>query len=155
MLKRSFSIPLLLVSVQSLATSYYVSNAGDDANSGTDVGSPFATIQQAVDSVAAGDVIYLRGGEYHEQVDLSGVAGTSNNPITITNYDDEVVVMDGTEEIDESWTLYDGNIYSTTLSEDITQLFVDHKMMTLARYPNALVFSDLVWRPYAHRRYKT
>ncbi len=48
-----------------------------------------------------------------------------------------------------------GNIYKTTLSEDIWQLFVDGKMMTLARFPNALTFSDEMWDKYGAQASET
>ncbi len=132
---------------------YYVSTAGSDTNSGT-LAEPFATIQHAVDQMNPGDTCYIRGGTYRETVDLSGVAGTSGNPITLTAYQDEEVILDGTIPITSNWTQHSGNIYKTTLSEDIWQLFVDGEMMTLARFPNAKTFSDLMWDREAARRFK-
>ncbi|GAG41146.1 unnamed protein product, partial [marine sediment metagenome] len=70
--------------------------------------------------------------------------GTSGNPITFTNYQDEVVELNGTEEITSSWTQHSGNIYKTTLSADIWQLFVDDDMMISARWPNATAW-DGFW----------
>jgi hypothetical protein len=124
----------------------YVSSTGDDANEGT-ADEPFASIQYAVDQATPGSTIYIRGGTYHEEIDLSGVAGFPNAPITLTPYDNETVMLDGTTAIAGSWILDEGseNVYKTTLSEDITQLFVDGEIMTLARFPNALVWSDEMW----------
>lgn len=123
---------------------YYISETGSDESTGS-IDAPFATVQQALEVAVAGDTIYLREGEYYESVDLSGIAGAADSPITITNYDDEVVTFTGTTDITSSWEVDEGNVYKTTLTEDITQLFVDGEMMTLARYPNALVWSDDVW----------
>ena len=122
----------------------YVAMNGNDANPGT-LTEPFATIQHAVSVMTPGDTCYIRGGTYREEVDLSGVAGESGAPITLTNYQDEEVILSGTLPITSNWTQHSGNIYKTTLSEDIWQLFVDGKHMTLARFPNALAFSDLMW----------
>jgi fibronectin type 3 domain-containing protein len=118
------------------ATSYYVATTGDDDNAGTYV-APFATIQKGVDMLSAGDTLYIRGGTYHEQVKLVALTGTSANRITIRDCNNETVTLDGTEEITSSWSQHSGNIYKTTLNKDIWQLFVDGRMMTPARWPNA------------------
>jgi hypothetical protein len=145
----------------------YVSTSGSDSNPGT-LAAPFATIQHAVDQMSPGETCYIRGGSYHETVDLSGVAGTEVSPITLTPYDDEEVIMDGRVEIETTWTLEErasvslpdgndtpsanipgiGNVYVTTIDSsigDITQLFVEDEIMTLARWPNALAYSDGVF----------
>ena len=144
---------LALLSGGAFATDYYVATNGGDTNAGT-LALPFATIQHAVDVMEPGDTCYIRGGSYHEEVDLSGVAGSSGKPVTFTNYNDEAVTLDGTYPIASNWTQHSGNIYKTTLSEDIWQLFVDGKMMTLARFPNALTFSDKMWHRTDARRVK-
>ncbi|MHC4413016.1 MAG: CBM96 family carbohydrate-binding protein, partial [Planctomycetota bacterium] len=118
------------------ATNYYVATDGNDNDAGT-IGAPFATIQKGVDMLSAGDTLYIRGGTYQEEIKLLCLTGTDVNRITITNYNDEEVILDGTEEITSSWEVHSGNIYKTTLSEDIWQLFVDGRMMTPARWPNA------------------
>lgn len=161
-------LALLVFITRVHATDYYVSTTGNDSNSGTSVSSAFATIQHAVNSMSAGDTYYILGGTYHEEVDLSGVAGSTGNPITITNYQDEEVILDGRDKVEIAWTLEScvsvnlptgndtpsantpriGNVYVTTLDNsigDITQLFVDNEFMTLARWPNALAYSDDVF----------
>jgi hypothetical protein len=130
---------------------FYVSTTGDDSNPGT-LAEPFATVQHAVDGMGPGDTCYIRGGTYHEAVDLSLVSGSEGSPITLTRYGDEKVLFDGTVAITNSWTLDEGNIYKTTLSEDITQLFAGDKLMTLARFPNAPAFSDHMWSYDSHRQ---
>lgn len=131
----------------------YVATNGSNANPGT-LAEPYATIQHAINIMTPGDTCYIRGGTYREEVDLSGVAGESGAPITLTNYQDEEVILSGTLPITSNWTQDSGNIFKTTLSEDIWQLFVDGELMTLARFPNALAFSDLMWDRNASRRMK-
>ncbi len=161
-------IGLMLLCSHLSAATYYVSVTGSDNNSGTSIGSPFASIQQAVGVMAPGDICYILGGTYHEEVDLSNLTGSEGSPVTFTNYQDEVVILDGRVKIETSWTLEErasvslpdgnntpadkipgiGNVYVTTLPEgsgDITQLFVENKLMTLARWPNALAYSDEVF----------
>ncbi len=133
------------------AEDFYVSETGNDSNPGT-LAEPFATIQHAVDRAGPGDTVYIRGGTYREAVDLSNTAGVSNAPVTLVNYDGETVTLDGTTAITNRWTLDEGSVYKTTLFEDITQLFVDDELMTLARFPNARVFSEEMWDYASHRQ---
>ena len=142
-----------MLQAQDSQSHVYVATNGSDANPGT-LGEPFATIQHAVSVMTPGSTCFIRGGTYREEVDLSGVAGESGAPITLTPYQDEEVILSGTLPITSNWTQHSGNIYKTTLSEDIWQLFVDGKMMTLARFPNALAFSDLMWDRHLARRMK-
>jgi Right handed beta helix region len=45
---------------------FYVASTGDDRNAGT-IDAPFATLQRAQQSAAAGDTVWIRGGTYHYQ----------------------------------------------------------------------------------------
>lgn len=81
---------------------YYVSKTGSsDTYDGlsptwsSGLHGPWATIQHAVDIAVAGDVIYLRGGIYNEAVRMVR-SGTAGHPITLTNYNGEVAIIDGT-----------------------------------------------------------
>jgi hypothetical protein len=96
--KNLFSFALSLVTVSFLmgaviaqATTYFVSQTGNDSNAGTSVSSPFGTIQKCVDMVAAGDTCTVADGTYRD-TDSNGVVayirrqnqdGTSGSPITL------------------------------------------------------------------------
>ncbi len=154
-MRRNLIFAIVVLAVCPVLTAdYYVATDGDDAGLGT-LGDPFETIQHAADVATAGDTIYIRGGTYHEVVSLDGVIGSSGNEITFTNYNGEIVTLDGTIGITSGWTQYSGNIYKTTLSEDIWQLFVDGECQTLARFPNAEVWSDFMWQRDASRRFES
>ena len=140
---------------EEVLSGYYVATDGDDRNLGTSLGQPLASIQAAVDKMKPGDTCYIRGGTYREEIDLKGKAGAPGQPITLTRYQNEEVTLDGTVKIDGTWTLDEGNVYKATLDRDITQLFVDGKLMTLARFPNALAFSEEVWDRTGARCQKT
>ena len=68
---------------------------------------------------------------YHEVIDFSGINGNSNNPITITAYQGEEAVIDGSRSLSElgaaTWVpLTDGghpaclnNCYKTTINPDL------------------------------------
>jgi hypothetical protein len=140
-----------------LATDYYVATDGNDANPGS-IATPWATIQYGVDQLSAGDTLYLRAGSYHEAVVMNNVDGTSGSPIVITNYQDEEVIINGTEAISDiaasGWTQHSGNIYKITLSKDVWQLFMGDRMQIIARWPNAsthpadpVVRNDGTWVP--------
>ena len=126
------------------AADYYVSPNGSDNNSGTIV-DPFQTIQHAAYLMESGDNCYLRGGIYHEEIDITNKTG-----FTFTNYENESVILDGTIPIPNSWTVLGGNIYKTTLSVDIWQLFVNSEEMVMARWPNAGFVDGSVWNREQH-----
>jgi hypothetical protein len=79
------------------ATTYYVSNSGNNANPGT-LAEPLKTISSGVNKLVAGDFLYVRAGVYNEVVTISK-KGTETNPITISGYFDganyEMPVIDG------------------------------------------------------------
>jgi hypothetical protein len=107
-----------------------VATNGNDGASGT-IGAPFKTIQHAADSMAAGDTCYIRGGRYREEISVS-----NKDELTFSAYNGETVVLDGSTAVTGSWTQHAGNIYKTTLAEDVWQLFADGEMMIPARWPN-------------------
>ena len=73
--------------------SYYVSTTGDDNNLGTET-TPWRTISHGVTQITAGDTLYIRGGTYQEMV-IIDVDGTEFNPILISGFPGEEVVIDG------------------------------------------------------------
>ena len=72
---------------------YYVAPHGNDANPGTE-SQPWRTIQKAANALVAGDTVYIRGGAYNESVRFFK-SGTQGNPITLTNYGNEIVTING------------------------------------------------------------
>ncbi len=85
----SFALAAMLVSsTASMAETFYVAPppTGSDNNSG-DQGSPWATLQHAVDSVQPGDTILVRAGDYVGA--HITVSGTSSQPITLRAFPGE------------------------------------------------------------------
>lgn len=73
----------------------YVATTGNDANPGTSA-QPLKTIQKAIDLAQAGTTINVRGGTYAPTANLQLVkSGTAAQPITLTAYNGEHVVIDG------------------------------------------------------------
>jgi len=135
-------IPVLACAVSAQATDYYVATNGNDGANGESIGAAFATIQMGVDSMSAGDTLYVAGGRYHEEVVISNVVGSAGSKFTIKNYNGEQPVLDGTIPISGIWTstnLNGHSVWVTSAGQDIWQLFVDDRMQVVARWPNVTV----------------
>jgi hypothetical protein len=80
----------LIVNTPPPSTTYYVSNSGDNANSGTSTSTPWRTIgkvQSFLSNLKPGDsVLFQRGGIWSEELDINNVNGTSTARITFGNY---------------------------------------------------------------------
>lgn len=85
------------------AATYYLAPNGNDANPGT-ISQPFLTLKKAWTVIAAGDIVYLRGGTYlyPTSQELTGKNGTSSSPIQILAYPGEFPVVSK----NSSWTFY-------------------------------------------------
>lgn len=77
----------------SAGNTYYVDPSGSDESPGT-LGSPWRTIQHAVDSAGAGDTILVREGTYAEAVGIAS-GGSSGSPLAISAYSGESPVLVG------------------------------------------------------------
>ena len=72
---------LLSLPLGAAATSYFVSESGNDSNAGTQA-APWRTIQKAANTVAAGDTVVLMDGTYTEGSIGFNRSGTAAKPIT-------------------------------------------------------------------------
>ncbi len=73
----------------------HVATNGNDGNPGT-LTAPLASIQRAVDLAQPGHTILIRGGTYAPSSNIQLLKdGTSSQPITMRNYANERVVIDG------------------------------------------------------------
>jgi len=55
----------LLKTHSGYSTTYFIDTNGSDNNTGTSTAKPFSTLQKANSVVSAGDVVYIRGGNYY------------------------------------------------------------------------------------------
>lgn len=92
--------------------SYYVSTTGSDSNNGLSTGAPFLTIQKGLDSLLAGDTLYIRGGTYTAG-GSKRLMGSASKRITVRNYASEVVIID-TSVIVTGWVAEGGNKYHSS-----------------------------------------
>lgn len=73
----------------------YVSPTGDDSWAGTKA-QPWRTLARALPALYAGQVLYVRGGRYREQLTkLTLHEGTPDKPIVVTNFPGERPVVRG------------------------------------------------------------
>jgi hypothetical protein len=156
-MKKNFLLTYILIFsfVQFFSqTTYYVApsaSGGSNSNAGTSLAAPFETLAHAIDQLTAGDILYVREGTYRETITIDE-DGSSGNLITIQNYNNEVVTIDGTVDVTGTWSTYNdvSGAYQLSYTGDITQLFVDDQPMVNARWPNAQfnddsIFSHSTW----------
>lgn len=73
--------------------------SSDDNNGSIDA--PFRTIQKAASLALAGDTIHVREGTYAEWGIVFSHAGAEGAPITLTNYQNENSILDGSSSTDD------------------------------------------------------
>lgn len=82
---------------ESTGTNYYVSTTGNDTTGDGSIGSPWLTMQKALDTVSlTGSIINMRGGTYVSAGNETRWTrqGGSTNPVTVQNYPGETVIID-------------------------------------------------------------
>jgi len=80
---------------------FYVNTSGNDDNTGSLI-SPWATVQHAMDTVTAGHTVYIMEGTYlgYNTPWTGASSGDSTNWITYTNYENDTVILDGSNDDD-------------------------------------------------------
>lgn len=104
-------------------TSYFVSPSGSDNNPGT-LQAPLATVNRGMELAQAGDSVLLRGGVYRETI-TSARSGTATQPITVSNYNNEVVTISASDIVGGPWTetAPGSGIYYTSSSTSLSPTF--------------------------------
>src|SRR3954471_3500033 len=88
------AVAMVPSSADAATATLYVATTGSDSNAGT-IAAPLKTIQKAVDLIAAGGTIAVRGGTYGLTSTITiAKSGTSSAPITLTAYNGERAVID-------------------------------------------------------------
>lgn len=85
---------LVVLATRAGAGTFFIAPGGDDENPGT-IESPFGSFEHAIDLLAAGDTLYVRGGTYmlHGNIELAP-SGISGSPICMWAYADESPILD-------------------------------------------------------------
>ena len=100
-MKKTICFLFLLGAALCGAKEYFVSNAGNDKNEGSQE-RPFKTICKAVAMVKPGDVVTVRGGVYREMMDIRA-AGTPEKPIVFRGAPGETALITGAYPIALVW----------------------------------------------------
>ncbi|MGE5411812.1 MAG: right-handed parallel beta-helix repeat-containing protein, partial [Clostridiales bacterium] len=122
------------------AATYYVSNTGNDANSGLSSSLPWKSISKVNSmSFMAGDqILFQRGNSFYGTL-INNSGGTAGSPITYGAYGTgEKPIITGFTVI-TGWTNEGGGIYSKVItSESPTNMVtVDGVNTAMGRYPNS------------------
>ncbi len=130
------------------AAEYYVSVDGNDANEGS-FQSPFKTVQKGMNTVQPGDTLFLRGGIYREQVEVTGTGGAAGNPIRVFAYPGEQPVIAASELVRDwarhrerhkaIWILENWPVNSQQVFQDgqpLQQIGMPSSLFSLNEYPN-------------------
>lgn len=97
-MKNNLLILLLFLSYQLTAQrNIYVdaTNGNDTSNDGLAVGTPFKTIQKAFSVMIDRDIVNIRAGVYAATSLNVGRSGNAANYLTLRNYQNETVIIDG------------------------------------------------------------
>lgn len=89
--KRIIAVTLFMLTARvATATAYYVDGTrGSDGNTcaqSQNVGTAKASITAGIACIGAGDILYVRSGNYHESVFLTIPSGAAGSPTTIQGY---------------------------------------------------------------------
>ncbi len=128
------------------ATDYFVAPDGNDLNSGTAVDQPFRSLQRAADAARAGDTVFLRAGVFREMATLT-TSGEAERPITFSNYQNERVIIDGSDIVSGTWNQFSDTTWMVKVAakESIEAVFFEDRMLVEARWPNCSWEEN--WRP--------
>lgn len=121
---------------------YYVSPYGLDTNNGTSLLTPFKTISKASEEAdSPGDKVFIRGGIYREGEIEHTRDGEPGNYITFENYNNENVIIKGSEIV-EDWEHFEDNIWVKEWNIHSQQVFYDGEMLRKVGYPNSTFEND-------------
>jgi parallel beta-helix repeat protein len=127
----------MLMTYASDAATYYVANTGNNLAAGTSESAPLATLSFAKTKLRARDTLLLRRGDVFR--DSLNLAGTVSDPVIaawgLSNL--ALPVISGSVAIGQ-WSRRPGSstVWTAPCSTNISNLFVNDTMMTLARYPD-------------------
>ncbi|MBK8552998.1 MAG: right-handed parallel beta-helix repeat-containing protein [Ignavibacteria bacterium] len=121
------------------ATTYYISNSGNDNNNGLSPVFPFKSLDKlnsVIKLLKPGDVIlFERNGFFAGQIFLN-VSGSEKLSIIFAAYGEgRNPVISGSMQL-KNWSQYRENIYTSDVNYPVKNLFVSGEQMILARYPN-------------------
>src|SRR6185312_1041737 len=122
---------------------YYISNLGNDGNSGIDPSSAWQTLTKVnATAFQPGDqVLFRRGDTFYGSIQLNIQSASSGTPITFGSYGTGAKpIITGFTSV-TSWTNKGRNIWESTnpvsMLANIKTVVIDGKSVPMGRYPNA------------------
>jgi hypothetical protein len=89
------SLLAVLTPLGGFGATYYISTAGNDANSGTTTNSAWRNISKANSTLVAGDRVEIRAGTYDDLIQPANSGTSENTRITYTSFNGEAVLIRG------------------------------------------------------------
>lgn len=130
---------LTMFTVPSFSAEYYIASGGNDNNNGLSPASPWQSISKVntmSNTFVAGDqILFNRGDKFLGEIKVNKSGASGNNIIYGSYGVGELPEITGKKAV-TNWTLHSGNIYKATVSDTISHLYFENKIMTIARYPN-------------------
>lgn len=121
------------------AADYFVATNGDDTADGLSMTSAWRTVARSVNRVHGGDRVFLRGGEYREQVTVSNNTGHATNMIHLLAWSNEVPVLKGSKVVTE-WQAWSNSVWAVTnWNVRSQQVFSDGAYLQMLGWPNDYV----------------
>lgn len=102
-------ISFFVLSFSMIATTYYISKAGNNHNRGTQ-SSPFLTISKGASVAQAGDTVYVLSGTYRERV-APARGGEAGKPIVYMGEPNKNVIIKGSDIWKPKWNKLSASIY--------------------------------------------
>jgi hypothetical protein len=118
------------------AANYYVDNSVSSSGSGT-ISSPFRTIQEGLNRMSAGDVVWVRGtvaGRTYNETPSLPISGTASQRLTLRAYPGERVVLTGSSgtrlDINRDYWTIDGFVIDQAgLASDAVKIHGSHVVL--------------------------
>ena len=116
---------------------YYLSNNGNDKNTGLCPGNPFKSIERINSlDIKPGDRILLKRGDKFTGSILVQSSGTKENPIIISSWGEgKRPVMSGSMPVTVKGSKGD-SVYRCNIGKPVKQVFINDHWLDLARYPS-------------------
>ncbi len=128
------------------ATNYYVSNEGNDSNSGMSLSQSWHSLEKVSNfKFQPGDTVFFKKGDVWNGTLKLNAIGTSGKPVVFSSYGTgKSPEINGSETI-TGWTSYTGNIYKASVDNRVGQVFINDLRIRPARFPDeGYVFVDSV-----------
>ena len=128
-----------------IGATYFVTQQGNDSNTGKNWDAAWRTLQYAGERAVAGDTVIIRSGSSNYQGFTIKNSGEKNKPITFTGEDSENPPIITGATLETRWDKHDQNIWKITTTSRPTIFIEDRKPLKQASTP-ALHDGNWFWK---------